>query len=109
MNLDNMRTWVDALYNDTDGQCVGELVDMRGCHCVIGVGIKASGRTPSPLVAQYDQINEFYDWLDCNYGHLVVPVGHRRHYVIDLNDKLRMTFREIGELIETEFLTPADT
>lgn len=109
MNLENMQTWVDALRNDTDGQCIGELVDMRGCHCVIGVGIVASGKPISRIVSMYDQIFEFCEWLDApsTVALFVTVDGGKRRGVMELNDTLHISLADIADLLEAEHLTPA--
>lgn len=105
-----MRIWIDALRNDTDGQCVGELVDHRGCHCAIGVGIKASGNTPTSFRPQYDQIVAFSGWLgraDDWTSLLFVRVDGVRRSVMELNDRFGWTFKLIADALEQEYLTPA--
>lgn len=101
-----MRLWVDALRSDTDGQCIGELVDMRGKHCAVGVGIVASGATTSPTVPQARQIYEFAAWLDCEPCDLNVRIGDVRRGVMELNDGLHLPFDDIADALEAEFLTP---
>lgn len=136
-NQENIRKWVEALRSGEYRQGKGYLQTGDGRFCCLGVACEISGlvEVAPPPERVTAKTGEFYtgggerlayinptdesdwsrvvlpvavqDWLGLDRDNPYLTWGDDRREAANLNDEFDLSFSEIADLIEEEYLTPA--
>ena len=118
MNQINGKAWVDALRSGEYTQGFGELQQVdrqtgKCSYCCLGVAneLAVAAGVINPIEDKNDFVNYFgiSRWLGVEKEDPEFQIGGETITAIILNDKLKYTFGQIADLIETQYLTPQPT
>lgn len=115
MNQANVALLVAALRSDKYTQCAYYLRDENGCNCVMGVAIEVFMEHNLGIITRGNlsycrgesiytnyMPTEVYEWygFPSEDGLIGTWNGKKFYGLDDLNDRLRLTFSEIADVIE---------
>lgn len=109
MNRENMERWVEELESTDIPQAFEELADLDGNHCALGICGRLLGFSTQDMTGEYlereEVYEEIYQFLGVRTPPLVYVESINRSVSVDVaNDKYKLPFWHIAQLLRTEYL-----
>lgn len=109
MNRENMERWVEELESTDIPQAFAYLADEDGNHCALGICGRLLGYSALDMAGDYVARQEVYDHIFQYLGVRTSPLvyvddAHRSVFVDVANDKYKLPFWHIAQLLRTEYL-----
>lgn len=97
-NKENIKLWVDELESDRWVQIYGQAYgEEENEACAVGVSYKIGDNYFKDCI----ETTKFYG-LDPSC--IKVKYGDKEHYIADLNDRVKLSFKEIARCIRDTYL-----
>lgn len=112
INKEFVKKWLEALRSGKYKQGYNRLKDDKDGYCCLGVGVEIAkemgceAAQKQKMSGAYPNYDWWTDFIGSNTYLLSMQVHYKGHieYLSNLNDVLKLSFTEIADLIEKDFL-----